>query len=34
MDAKAPAPTEVEMLHKFSRTCYFAQTVNAVLLGA
>lgn len=34
MHAKAPGPTEAEMLHKFSRTCYFTQAVNAVLLGA
>lgn len=34
MHAKAPEPTEAEMLEKFSRTCYFSQTINAVLLGA
>lgn len=34
MHAKAPEPTEAEILHEFSGTCYFTQTVNVVLLGA
>lgn len=34
MHAKAPEPTEVEILHKISGTCYFTQTVNVALFGA